>query len=593
MPRRANLVDVANNNWTDQRRHSGVTVTSFNAVDKSGRLRSVHRAGAARRAGKLADSRARCPTPTPISFRLTTHSCPARRASPPTRPSPISTGTSAPRTSWRPSTTTSTIPRVRPTLTPTSPASRRTWTPARRWGPSITCRPSAQASASPRPWAFSARKCTPPTIRPSAPTSVGMVRRIRQLFSRHHHQRCHRRRRTTLAGPTRPAGRSTAASRLRWPSGPNAEYQGANTGVFQNRIMPSGTAIWAKGRHSVSLRRQLVLHPAEYARPSHRHGQCGYAGLCHLRQQLGHALLHAELFTATTFLQGNANRYYRANETGLFVQDKFQMTPTLSITLGVRYDWDGGLTEKYGNIFNFDPSQYSYDAASDTITSSGFIIAGNNANGTQGVSKTTLTGRQWGIAPRLGFAWQPSMFHSKVRGPRRRRLLLRPRRALHLSLARLCGRRNRRRSLRHPPRPSPSSASSIARIAPPTTPPTRPIFTCITFPSAAANGLTVHQSTTRNTTCPRPGAHARRAALQSQSLRHRQLPAQCRGDYRRHRLQQQQRSAVHSRRLQPRQQAALQHEFHAQHPVPAAQRPHVRDRLRGQSRPPPGDSRAL
>jgi hypothetical protein len=30
------------------------------------------------------------------------------------------------------------------------------------------------------------------------------------------------------------------------------------------------------------------------------------------------------------------------------------------------------------------------------------------------VSKTTLTGRQWGIAPRLGIAWQPSMFHSKI-----------------------------------------------------------------------------------------------------------------------------------------------------------------------------------
>ena len=80
----------------------------------------------------------------------------------------------------------------------------------------------------------------------------------------------------------------------------------------------------------------------------------------------------------------------------------------------MRYDWDGGLTEKYGNIFNFDPKQYSYDAASDTITSSGFIIAGNNANGTKGVSKTTLTGRQWGIAPRLGIAWQPSIFHSKI-----------------------------------------------------------------------------------------------------------------------------------------------------------------------------------
>jgi hypothetical protein len=80
----------------------------------------------------------------------------------------------------------------------------------------------------------------------------------------------------------------------------------------------------------------------------------------------------------------------------------------------VRYDWDGGLREKYGNLFNFDPSQYSYDAGSDTITNSGFVIAGNNANPTKGISNTTLTGRQWGIAPRLGAAWQPSLFHDKV-----------------------------------------------------------------------------------------------------------------------------------------------------------------------------------
>ena len=71
---------------------------------------------------------------------------------------------------------------------------------------------------------------------------------------------------------------------------------------------------------------------------------------------------------ATDFLQGNANRYYRANQTGLFLQDKFQVKANLSITAGVRYDWDGGLTEKYGRIYNFDPSAYSYDTGSDTIT---------------------------------------------------------------------------------------------------------------------------------------------------------------------------------------------------------------------------------
>jgi outer membrane receptor protein involved in Fe transport len=105
-------------------------------------------------------------------------------------------------------------------------------------------------------------------------------------------------------------------------------------------------------------------------------------------------------FYVSSFLQGNASRYYRSNQLGTYVQDKWQITPTLSLNAGVRYDWDGGLTEKYGRIFNFDPSVYNYNVGSDVIENPGLIIAGNNANGTKGVSNTTLTGRQWGIAPR-------------------------------------------------------------------------------------------------------------------------------------------------------------------------------------------------
>jgi Carboxypeptidase regulatory-like domain len=199
--------------------------------------------------------------------------------------------------------------------------------------------------------------------------------------------------------------------------GPSAMYQAANTGVFQNRIMPSATAIWAKGKHSLSFGGSY-----SYTQLNVRDRRTG-TGMVATPDFVTFANnwvtpYSTQNFTATTFLQGNASRYFRANQTGLFVQDKYQVTPTLSITAGVRYDWDGGLSEKYGNIFNFNPKLYSYDAGSDTITSSGFVIAGNNVNGTKDESKTTLTGRQWGIAPRLGFAWQPSLFHSKfvVRG---------------------------------------------------------------------------------------------------------------------------------------------------------------------------------
>jgi hypothetical protein len=120
-------------------------------------------------------------------------------------------------------------------------------------------------------------------------------------------------------------------------------------------------------------------------------------------------------FQTTSFLQGDANRYYRSNETGEYLQDKYQVKPSLSLTLGVRFDWNGGLSEKYGRLYNFDPALYSFDDTTGEITSDGFIIAGNNKQfPTKGVSKTTLTGRQWGISPRLGIAWAPKMFNNKV-----------------------------------------------------------------------------------------------------------------------------------------------------------------------------------
>ncbi len=195
--------------------------------------------------------------------------------------------------------------------------------------------------------------------------------------------------------------------------GPDAASQGSNTGVFQNRIMPSANAIWIKGKHALTFGGSFA-----YTQMNVRDLRTG-KGIAATPDFVAFGKnwvtpYSTQNFTATTFLQGNANRYYRANQVGSYLQDKFQVTPTLSLTVGVRYDWNGGLTEKNGNIFNFNPAQYSYNAASDTITSGGFEIAGNNANGTQGVSKTTLTGRQWGVAPRLGVAWAPRDLHDKV-----------------------------------------------------------------------------------------------------------------------------------------------------------------------------------
>ncbi|SFR99744.1 Carboxypeptidase regulatory-like domain-containing protein [Granulicella pectinivorans] len=196
--------------------------------------------------------------------------------------------------------------------------------------------------------------------------------------------------------------------------GPNAEGQASNTGVFQNRIQPAANAIWTLGKHTVTFGMNYSYTQLNTIDKRTGTGTVATDDLSAFAQGYVTPGGSSTGFYVSSFLSGNASRYYRANQLGSYVQDKFQATPTLSLTVGIRYDWDGGLTEKQGRIFNFDPTLYNYNANSDTIVNSGLIIAGNNANGTSGVSPTTLTGRQWGFGPRVGAAWQPEMFNSKV-----------------------------------------------------------------------------------------------------------------------------------------------------------------------------------
>ena len=197
--------------------------------------------------------------------------------------------------------------------------------------------------------------------------------------------------------------------------------QGANTGVIQNRLMPSANAIWTLGKHNITFGGNYSYTQLDIRDNRTGKGMMTSQTLAGFLQ--GQLANQNSSFTTTTFLVGNANRYYRANQVGTYVQDKFQMTPNISITAGVRYDWDGGLTEKNGNIFNFDPSKYSFDSSCLTnliddptvcYPTNGIVIAGNNSQHTPGASKTTLTGRQWGIAPRIGVAWQPRKLNDKV-----------------------------------------------------------------------------------------------------------------------------------------------------------------------------------
>jgi hypothetical protein len=190
--------------------------------------------------------------------------------------------------------------------------------------------------------------------------------------------------------------------------GPASSF--TNMGYYQNRVNPSTNVIFTVGKHT------LVAG-----------GGYSYTQLNITNDRQGNIQMTVNGFD--DFLQGrvrsasvvesidpqsgrnNANRYYRSNEISGYVQDKWQALSNLSITGGLRYDYHGGMTEKYGNMFNFNPALYDVTGTTTTgftVNNAGFEVAGNNHYfPTAGVSNSTLKGRQWGISPRVGFAWSP------------------------------------------------------------------------------------------------------------------------------------------------------------------------------------------
>ncbi len=188
--------------------------------------------------------------------------------------------------------------------------------------------------------------------------------------------------------------------------GPTGDF--VRDGSFQNLWEGSTTAISTLGKHTLSYGVTYSYTQLNIVNRRQNSGIIDFRTF----QDFAEGNVYRN---NSSFLQGASSRYYRATYVGAYVQDKYQMTPRLSITAGLRYDYDGPLWEKYGNLFNFDPSLYDYNQTSDTIVNDGFVVAGNNKlYHTPGVSNSTLDARQWGISPRLGVAWMPPGMNGKI-----------------------------------------------------------------------------------------------------------------------------------------------------------------------------------
>jgi hypothetical protein len=195
----------------------------------------------------------------------------------------------------------------------------------------------------------------------------------------------------------------------------------ANSGIFQNNFGGSSNLGWVHGRHTILTGFNFDYTQLNVTNKDSKVARLNFAdfsgfmqgSLCSFLNSCGFAGSPAELFS------GASNRHYRSRQAGLYVQDNIKIKSNLVVDLGLRWDWDGPLVEKDGLLANFYPKDYQYNVAGDSFGNGGqaigLVIAGNNKGfGTKGVSNSTLTGRQWGFAPRIGIVYSPSFVKNVV-----------------------------------------------------------------------------------------------------------------------------------------------------------------------------------
>src|SRR5580658_8205715 len=201
--------------------------------------------------------------------------------------------------------------------------------------------------------------------------------------------------------------------------GPSTSF--GNAGMFQNQWGGGSTLNWLKGKHTISIG-----------------GEWNHTQLNIINNNTDTDTVDFKTFL--TFVEGtlhggdefagSADRYYRSDTAGLFINDNYKVRSNLTLTGGLRWDFDGPLSEKYGRLTSFDPSKYSYtqclvggvpadpaltnynggecDPGTDVVTSSGLIVASNNKTaGTPGAGDSLMKNHQLGLAPRIGVAWSP------------------------------------------------------------------------------------------------------------------------------------------------------------------------------------------
>ncbi len=197
---------------------------------------------------------------------------------------------------------------------------------------------------------------------------------------------------------------------------PNQPYNGTIEVVGLNTIGGADTSIgvvnrytfrdqvsWTKGRHALEAGMEVVRHQISANIPIADGGVVLYAPLplsSTLTLPAFQAFLGntAEVFAGVPTTAGDSKRDLRHTNLSPYIQDKYQLSPRLTVNLGLRYDFETNPVEVHDKLYNL-----IHPLTDISFTHVPHAFANNVT--------------RWNLEPRVGFALDPLGDHKlSIRG---------------------------------------------------------------------------------------------------------------------------------------------------------------------------------
>ncbi len=192
---------------------------------------------------------------------------------------------------------------------------------------------------------------------------------------------------------------------LSFSSGIASLNDGQNSAQRAQTHSISPSLFWAHGSHNLTMggdfRRQRVS-PVSQSDPR---GTFNFTGAAAGGDFAGFLL---GIPDTSSIAYGNADKYYRSASYDAYITDDWRMSPSLTVNIGMRWEYGAPITEKYGRLVNLDIAP-AFSAIAPVVAS--------NPTGSltgQRYPDSLLAPEKTGFEPRIGLSWRPLLASSMV-----------------------------------------------------------------------------------------------------------------------------------------------------------------------------------